>query len=84
VEAPYLFPHNSNLKMMNNIGKEIGLTKDRVLSRIEDQGNTSSASILSSLDYYVREGRFKNDDVLILAAYGGGMSIALSLYRWPG
>jgi 3-oxoacyl-[acyl-carrier-protein] synthase-3 len=78
----YLFPHNSNLKMMVNIGKEIGLPEERVLSRISEQGNTSSASILSSLDYFVRERHFKKDDVLIFAAFGGGMAMALSLYRW--
>lgn len=79
----YLFPHNSNLKMMINIGKEIGVPEDHVLSRIREQGNTSSASILSSLDYFVREKRFKQGDILVFAAFGGGMSIALGLYRWP-
>ncbi len=78
----YLFPHNSNLKMMINIGKEAGIPEERVLSRIKEQGNTSSASILSSLDYYVREGRFVKDDVLALVAFGGGMSVAMGLYRW--
>lgn len=78
----YLFPHNSNLKMMINIGKEIGVPEDHVLSRIREQGNTSSASILSSLDYFVREGRFKKDDIIVFAAFGGGMAMALGLYRW--
>lgn len=81
-EQPYLLAHNSNLKMMIGIGKQLGLPEDRVLSRIAAQGNTSSASILTSLDHYVRERHFKKGDVLIFAAFGGGMSMALSLYRW--
>jgi len=82
-EQPYLLAHNSNLKMMIGIGKQLGLPEERVLSRITQQGNTSSASILTSLDHYVREDHFKKGDVLIFAAFGGGMSMALSLYRWP-
>jgi 3-oxoacyl-[acyl-carrier-protein] synthase-3 len=82
-ERLFLLPHNSNLKMMINIGKEIGIPEEHVLSRIANQGNTSSASILSSLDYYVREGHFRKGDALVFAAFGGGMAMAISLYRWP-
>ncbi|MEO1369121.1 MAG: 3-oxoacyl-[acyl-carrier-protein] synthase III C-terminal domain-containing protein [Acidobacteriota bacterium] len=48
-----------------------------------ERGNTSSASIPISLAHYARRGRFQSGDLLILAAFGGGMAIDIALYRWP-
>ena len=84
VEEPfYLIAHHANLKLQNGIGERIGLPSKQVLSRITEQGNTSSASILTCLDYFARRGMFAKGDLLLFAAFGGGMSIALSLSRWP-
>ncbi len=82
-ETPYLVPHNSNLGMIRQIGKRIGLSPERVLSRIVERGNTSSASIPITLAHFADKGQFKRGDLLILAAFGGGMSTDIVLYRWP-
>ncbi len=81
-ECQYLLPHNANLSMALEIGKRICLREDRVLTRIQERGNTSSASIPITLDYYVRQNKFQTGDLLILAAFGGGMAVDLLLYRW--
>jgi len=84
LSAPtYFLPHNSNLSMVRGIGKRIGVPPEQVLTRIDERGNTSSASILITLAHYAGLGRFQRGDTLLLTAFGGGMSIALSLYRWP-
>lgn len=82
-ETPYLVPHNSNLGMIEQIGKRLGLPPERVLSRIAERGNTSSASIPITLAHYAEAGHFQRGDLLILAAFGGGMSTDIVLYRWP-
>lgn len=82
-EYPYLLPHNANLSMVRKVGKKIGLPPERVLTTIEDRGNTSSASIPITLAHYEKQNKFKKDDLLIFAAFGGGMSIDFMLYRWP-
>lgn len=82
-ETPYLVPHNSNLGMIRQIGKRLGLPPERVLSRIVDRGNTSSASIPITLAHHAEQGLFKKGDLLVLAAFGGGMSTDIVLYRWP-
>lgn len=82
-ESPYLVPHNSNLGMVRQIGTRLGIPKERVLTRIVERGNTSSASIPITLAHHARHGQFESGDLLVLAAFGGGMAIDAALYRWP-
>ncbi len=79
----YLIPHNANLGMVRQIGKRLGIPEERVLTRIAERGNTSSASVPITLAHYAAEGRFQSGDLLILTAFGGGMAIDAALYRWP-
>lgn len=80
---PWLIPHNSNEKMQLGIGKELGIPPKRILSCVQDRGNTSSASVAITLAHYADLGTFKTGDLLLFAAFGGGMSMGLMLYRWP-
>jgi 3-oxoacyl-[acyl-carrier-protein] synthase-3 len=79
----FLVPHNANLGMVRQIGKRLGVPEDRVLTRIAERGNTSSASVPITLAHYAAEGRFKRGDLLAMTAFGGGMAIDVALYRWP-
>jgi 3-oxoacyl-[acyl-carrier-protein] synthase-3 len=81
-EEPYLVPHNANLGMVRQIGKRLGIPEERVLTRVVERGNTSSASIPITLAHYAARDHFQPGDLLILAAFGGGMAINLMLYRW--
>lgn len=82
-ETTYLLPHNSNLGMVRQIGKRLGIPGRRVLTRIRERGNTSSASIPITLAHHAARGTFRRGDLLILAAFGGGMAIDVVFYRWP-
>jgi 3-oxoacyl-[acyl-carrier-protein] synthase III len=82
-ESAYLVPHNANLGMVRQLGKRVGISEDRVLTRIAERGNMSSASIPVSLALYAERGKFERGDLLVLAAFGGGMAIDIVLYRWP-
>ena len=79
----YLVPHNANLGMVLQIGKRLGIPAERVLTRVAERGNTSSASIPITLAHYAERRLFVRGDLLILAAFGGGMAIDIVLYRWP-
>ena len=82
-EGAYLLPHNANLGMVQQIGKRLGIPESRVLTAVVERGNTSSASIPITLAREVAAGTFESGDLLIFAAFGGGMAIDLMLYRWP-
>lgn len=81
-EPFWLLPHNSNLGMVREIGRRLGVPPERVLTRIRERGNTSSASIPITLAHYAAADTFKPGDLLVLAAFGGGMAINLVVYRW--
>ena len=82
-ERMFLLPHNANLSMVQQIGQRIGLRPERVLTRVAERGNTSSASIPITLAHHAVRGTFQRGDLLILAGFGGGMSIGIALYCWP-
>jgi len=79
----FLLPHNANLGMVRQIGKRLDLSPDNVLTRIVERGNTSSASIPITLAHHAARETFRRGDLLVLAGFGGGMSIGIVLYRWP-
>jgi 3-oxoacyl-[acyl-carrier-protein] synthase-3 len=55
---------------------------ERVVITIQDQGNTSAASVPLALDVAVRDGRIKRGQLLLLEAFGGGFTWGSALVRY--
>jgi 3-oxoacyl-[acyl-carrier-protein] synthase-3 len=55
---------------------------EKVVLIVEDYGNTSAASVPMALDVAVKDGRVKRGDVLLLEAFGGGMTWGSALIRY--
>jgi len=81
-DRTFLLPHNANLKMVQAIGKALKISPERILTRIPERGNTSSASIPIALAYHAEQGFFHLGDTLILAGFGAGMTISVALHTW--
>ncbi|RII27259.1 MAG: 3-oxoacyl-ACP synthase [Geobacter sp.] len=75
-------PHQANRRIIDAIGKRLGLGSDKVFINLERYGNTSSASIPIALDEANRSGRLKNGDLLMFDAFGGGLTWGSVLLRW--
>ncbi|HEX9022974.1 MAG TPA: 3-oxoacyl-[acyl-carrier-protein] synthase III C-terminal domain-containing protein, partial [Geobacteraceae bacterium] len=60
----------------------LGLNEKQLYVNLERYGNTSSASIPIALDEASRSGRIKEGDILLLDAFGGGMTWGATLIRW--
>jgi 3-oxoacyl-[acyl-carrier-protein] synthase-3 len=83
VEQVDLFvPHQANLRIINAVGRRLGLDDSRVFVNIDRIGNTSAASIPIALDECVRAGKVQRGDHVLLAAFGAGLTWAGSLIRW--
>ena len=67
---------------LNVIGKRLGLNEEQLFINLERYGNTSSASIPIALDEANRSGRIREGDILLLDAFGGGMTWGSTLIRW--
>lgn len=67
-------PHQANIRIIDAATKRLKLPTEKVMVTIHKYGNTSSASIPVALDEAVREGRVHEGDLLLLAAFGGGLT----------
>ena len=78
----WLVPHQANLRIIQAIARRLDLPMEKVVVTIQDQGNTSAASVPLALDIAVRDGRIKRGDMLLLEAFGGGFTWGSALVRY--
>ncbi len=75
-------PHQANLRIIEAAVKRLKLPMERVLVNIDRYGNTGAASIYVALEEAWSMGRIKSGDLLLLAAFGGGLTWGAALIRW--
>ena len=75
-------PHQANLRIIEAVVSRLGLPMEKVVLTIEKYGNTSAACIPMALDIAVRQGRLKSGDLVLMVAFGGGLTWGAGLIRW--
>ncbi len=76
----YLIPHQANLRIIDAVGRRMGINKSQVLINIERYGNTTAATIpLCLWDF---EKKLKKGDNLILTAFGAGFTYGSIFLKW--
>lgn len=75
-------PHQANQRITDAVRERLGLKPDKVFSNIDRIGNTSSASIPLCLDECARSGRLKKGDLVLMSAFGAGVTWGAALMRW--
>ncbi len=73
-DVTMLLPHQANLRVFQAVKDKLGFTEDQIAVGIDHYGNTSSASIPLLLDELVEEGRLKKGDIVVMTAFGGGLT----------
>jgi 3-oxoacyl-[acyl-carrier-protein] synthase-3 len=81
-DVDLLVPHQANLRIIDAVGQRLGLPEDKVCVNIHKYGNTSAASIPLALDEAIQAGRVQPGDLLLLCAFGGGLTWGSALIRW--
>ncbi len=81
-DVSLLIPHQANIRIIKAVQQRLGLPDKQVYSNVERYGNTSAASIPIALDEAVREGIIKDGDIVLLVAFGGGLTWASAAVRW--
>lgn len=75
VEQIKLFiPHQMNARIIESVGKRLNFEDDQIFINIDKYGNTSAASIPIALDEARRTGRLETGDIVLLVAFGGGLT----------
>ncbi len=81
-EIDFLVPHQANLRIIQAMAQRLNMPMEKVVLTLPKYGNTSAASIPMALDEAVRDGRIKDNHLLLFEAFGGGLTWASALVRW--
>ena len=81
-DVKIIIPHQVNLRILEGAAKRLGIPADKFYVNIDRIGNTSAASVPIALDEARREGCFGAGDVLIMVAFGGGLTWASAVWKW--
>ena len=77
-----LIPHQANLRISQFIQKKFRLSDDQVYNNIMSYGNTTAASIPIALTEAWEQGKVKEGDLVVLAAFGSGFTWGSVIMRW--
>lgn len=81
-DIDWLIPHQANIRIISSTAKKLGIPMEKVVTTLDQQGNTSAASIPLALDIAVRDGRIKTGQHVLLEGVGGGFTWGAVLLKW--
>lgn len=77
-----LVPHQANIRILRAVGQRVGLPLDRIMINVDRYGNTSAASIPLALDEAAQNGMIQEGNLVVMAAFGAGLTWASGVMRW--
>ena len=77
-----VIPHQANQRITDAVASRLGVPEEKVYSNIAEHGNTSSASIPIALDECIESGRVKEGSLVLLTAFGGGVTWGGTVIRF--
>ena len=80
-DVDWLVPHQANRRIIDAMGKKLGLTSEQVVITVDRHANTSAASIPLALAEAYGDGRIKRGDLVLMEALGGGLTWGSALIR---
>jgi 3-oxoacyl-[acyl-carrier-protein] synthase III len=83
-DVDFVVPHQANQRIVDAMIKMLGLPLEKCIVNIAEYGNTSAASIPIALGEAVEKGLIKKGQVVVLVAFGGGLSWGSVVWRWTG
>ncbi|NNE57879.1 MAG: ketoacyl-ACP synthase III [Hellea sp.] len=81
-DIDWFVPHQANQRILDGVGRQLGLTSEQIISTVAHHANTSAASVPLAFDVAMRDGRIKRGDLVMLEAFGGGFTWGATLLRF--
>lgn len=81
-EVRCVIPHQANRRIVDAVADRLGATPEQVFVNLDRYGNTSAASVAIALDQAVRSGVVKRGDLVLMVAFGAGLTWASALIEW--
>jgi len=73
-DIKHFVPHQANYRIIKAVGDALKMREDQVILTVHKYGNTSGASIPMAINDIYEEGRLKSGDMMLLDAFGGGLT----------
>jgi 3-oxoacyl-[acyl-carrier-protein] synthase-3 len=80
-DVDWLVPHQANLRIIDAMGRRLGLPSERVVITVDRHANTSAASVPLALTEACQDGRIRQGDLVLMEALGGGLTWGSALVR---
>jgi len=81
-DVDFLIPHQANIRIMESARERLELPEEKMSKTIHKYGNTSAASIPISIVEELEAGKIKDDDLIVMVGFGGGLTWGAILLRW--
>ena len=81
-DLDHIVPHQANMRIISMAARRLGIPMEKFVVNIEKYGNTAAASVPIALDELNRSGKLKSGDLVLLSAFGGGLSSGGCIIRW--
>ncbi len=81
-EIDLFIPHQANARILDGIAKKLGVSPEKIIVTLGQQGNTSAASIPLALNHAFEQHRLKEGSLILMEAMGGGFTWGAVLARW--
>lgn len=80
-DVKLIIPHQANIRIVEAVAKQLDVPMDKVFLNIQKYGNTSAATTPIALEEAIYEGKVKKDDIVVLVAFGGGLTWGATVIR---
>ncbi len=77
-----VIPHQANQRIISAVGERLGTRDDQVFVNLHKYGNTSAASVAVALDEAVSTGRIERGDLILIIAFGAGLTWGATVLEW--
>ena len=81
-DVDFLIPHQANIRIMEASRQRLELPDEKMSKTVKKYGNTSSASIPISIVEELEAGKIKDDDLIVMVGFGGGLTWGAIAIRW--
>ncbi|WP_454278643.1 beta-ketoacyl-ACP synthase III [Sphingomonas sp. Marseille-Q8236] len=81
-DVDWIVPHQANARILDATARKLNLPAEKVIVTVDRHANTSAASVPLALDTAVRDGRIRQNDLIVLEAMGGGFTWGAAVIRF--
>ena len=83
-DVAWVIPHQANARILDAVGEQLGIAVPKVVIDVAETGNTSAASVPIALDRARETGSFRQGQIIMLLAFGAGLTWACQILRYEG